>query len=91
MIKPRSFFILTTGMFNLIVKDPYAVDPPERLLLDRDNSHSAAVLELAALCFARFPRVSSFRRSVKQFLFARPELALYRVPPRLRRFLSLAN
>lgn len=52
----RSFCILTTGMFNLIVKDPRQT-PPERAA-GSGSQPLAAVLELVALHFARFPRLS---------------------------------
>jgi hypothetical protein len=49
MIEPRSSSILTTGMFNLIVKDPCRY-PPERAAWIGNRSIAAA-LELVALCF----------------------------------------
>jgi hypothetical protein len=41
MIKPNFIRILTTGMFNLIVKDPRRI-PPERAALDQGIRSLAA-------------------------------------------------
>jgi len=72
-------FLLTTGMFNLIVKDPYSL-PPKRCRLDRGLNHSVKVssnllrgLDLAAslhrlVTLATFLILSDFHLVVKLHL-----------------------
>jgi hypothetical protein len=77
----RTRFLLTTGMFNLIVKDPYS-GPPKRRRLDRGLNHSVKVssnllrgLDLAAslhrlVTLATSPILPDFHLFVKLHLFA---------------------
>ena len=51
--------ILTTGMFNLIVKDPRRF-PPERAALDQGIRSLAACPRTCCAAYAHFPRVSIF-------------------------------
>jgi hypothetical protein len=70
MIKPRSSSILTTGMFNLIVKDPRRL-PPKRAAWIESATLSLHVLELAALHFcAHFPFLPKSQGLVKQNRFS---------------------
>jgi len=69
--RTKSFRSLTTGMFNLIVKDPYGL-PPERAALDRSRngfSATCASSNLLRCIFARtFRDYRKLEPSVKRRL-----------------------